>query len=60
VSDFDPARLQLVKTIPVGRGWFYEPKLDGYRGLVSREARGRSSVVSRNGKDLGRFWTGRS
>jgi ATP-dependent DNA ligase len=45
-----------VKAIPVGRGWFYEPKLDGYRGLVSRDGRGRPSVVSRNEKDLGRFF----
>ena len=54
--DVSPARLQLVKTIPSGMGWLYEPKLDGYRGLISRDSRGRPSVLSRNGKDLGRFF----
>ena len=56
MSDFAPARLQLVKAIPKGRGWLYEPKFDGYRGLVMRPAQYRISVLSRNGKDLGRFF----
>ena len=56
MPDFAPARLQLVKAIPNGRGWLYEPKFDGYRGLVMRPAQYRISVLSRNGKDLGRFF----
>jgi ATP-dependent DNA ligase len=51
-----PAKLQLVKQLPIGRGWLYEPKFDGYRGLVSREATGRVRVISRNEKDLTRWF----
>jgi ATP-dependent DNA ligase len=54
--DLAPARLQLVKEIPKGPGWLYEPKFDGYRGIVARPAPSRISVLSRNGKDLGRFF----
>lgn len=54
--DLAPARLQLVKEIPKGPGWLYEPKFDGYRGVVGRPALSRVSVLSRNGKDLGRFF----
>lgn len=34
----------------------YEPKFDGYHGLVARPAEHRISVLSRYGKDLGRFF----
>jgi ATP-dependent DNA ligase len=53
---FSPAKLQLVKRVPTGRGWLYEPKFDGYRGIVARESSGRVLVRSRNDKDLGRFF----
>jgi len=56
VADFSPAKLQLVKAIPVGRGWFYEPKLDGYRGLLARLSSGYVRLTSRNGKDLTRWF----
>ena len=56
MPDFSPAKLQLVKTIPKGRDWVYEPKLDGYRGLVGRPANYQITVESRNGKNLGRFF----
>jgi ATP-dependent DNA ligase len=56
MPDFSPARLQLVKALPRGRGWVYEPKFDGYRGLVSREVTGRVRVISRNEKDLTRWF----
>ena len=51
-----PARLIAVKEIPHGTGWLYEPKLDGYRGLLVNNAKRAGSVWSRNAKDLGRFF----
>ena len=51
-----PARLIAVKEIPHGAGWLYEPKLDGYRGLLVSNAKRAGSVWSRNAKDLGRFF----
>jgi len=56
VQPFSPARLLAVKEIPTGRSWLYEPKFDGYRGLLVSGAGGRGSVWSRNGKDLGRYF----
>ena len=56
MSDFPPARLQAVKDLPVGPGWLYEPKFDGYRGLLVSSAKGNGSVWSRNDKDLGRWF----
>jgi ATP-dependent DNA ligase len=53
---FAPARLQPVKEIPVGQGWLYEPKFDGYRGMLVNSPSGRGSVWSRNDKDLGRYF----
>src|SRR5690349_7478038 len=51
-----PARLIAVKEIPHGPGWLYEPKMDGYRGLLVSNAKRAGSVWSRNAKDLGRFF----
>ncbi len=51
-----PARLIAVKEIPSGTGWLYEPKLDGYRGLLVSNAKRAGSVWSRNAKALGRFF----
>ena len=51
-----PALLIAVKEIPHGTGWLYEPKLDGYRGLLVSNAKRAGSVWSRNAKDLGRFF----
>lgn len=53
---FAPARLLAVKDVPSGEGWLYEPKFDGYRGLLVSNSRGAGSVSSRNAKDLGRFF----
>lgn len=46
------ARLQRV--LPRGQDWQYEPKLDGFRGLLWRPATGSVRLLSRNLKDLGR------
>ncbi|HET7419800.1 MAG TPA: hypothetical protein VFL27_05425 [Candidatus Dormibacteraeota bacterium] len=56
MSDYTPARLQAVKELPRGRGWTYEPKFDGYRGLLVNSSSGKGSVWSRNDKDLGRWF----
>ena len=56
MGDFVAARLQAVKELPVGSGWLYEPKLDGYRGLLVSSSSGGGSVWSRNDKDLGRWF----
>jgi ATP-dependent DNA ligase len=53
---FTPARLLAVKEVPSGEGWLYEPKFDGYRGLLVSNSRGAGAVSSRNAKDLGRFF----
>jgi len=56
MTAFVPARLQAVKELPVGKGWSYEPKFDGYRGLLVSSPTGKGSIWSRNQKDLGRWF----
>ena len=56
MPSFAPARLLAVKEVPRGEGWLYEPKFDGYRGLLISNSRGSGAVSSRNAKDLGRFF----
>ena len=56
MATFTPARLLAVKEIPHGQGWLFEPKFDGYRGLLVSNSRRAGSVSSRNAKDLGRFF----
>jgi bifunctional non-homologous end joining protein LigD len=41
----------LVPSLPEGREWLYEVKLDGYRALIVKEGT-RVTVISRNEKDL--------
>ena len=43
---------QLQSQLPSGDGWRYEPKLDGFRGLLQRDS-GTARLLSRNGRDLG-------
>lgn len=47
-----PMLAKLATTLPSGWAWRYEPKLDGFRGLLARDCNGRISLASRNGKDL--------
>src|SRR3954447_17498994 len=44
---------RLERTLPRGDQWRYEPKLDGFRGLLWRAPGGGVHVLSRNLKDLG-------
>jgi ATP-dependent DNA ligase len=39
--------------LPTGEVWRYEPKLDGFRGLLWRHASAMVQLLSRNGRDLG-------
>src|SRR5215471_445460 len=44
---------QLQSHLPTGDGWRYEPKLDGFRGLLQRHSSTTARLLSRNGRDLG-------
>ena len=46
-----PMLARSAPTLPVGAGWVYEPKLDGFRALVHFDGR-RLHIDSRNGKSL--------
>jgi len=51
---FPPMEAQLVSEIPTG-DWQYEPKWDGFRGLVENDG-GELAVWSRNGRPLLRYF----
>jgi ATP-dependent DNA ligase len=40
---------QLQPRLPAGAGWRYEPKLDGFRGLLWRPQGTTARLLSRNG-----------
>jgi ATP-dependent DNA ligase len=44
-----------VDAIPQGREWQYEPKWDGFRGLLSRQG-GKVDLRSKSGEDLARYF----
>lgn len=50
-----PMAAQPVKKLPEGEDWLYEPKLDGYRALLVKDAE-RVQILSRNEKDLTRMY----
>jgi ATP-dependent DNA ligase len=43
-------------TIPVGDGWSYEPKWDGFRTIVAADSDKSARLVSRDGRPLGRYF----
>jgi ATP-dependent DNA ligase len=47
---------QVAPRLPVGEGWLYEPKLDGFRGILDVDAEGQVRLYSRNGNDLTRWF----
>jgi ATP-dependent DNA ligase len=47
-----PMLAQLQKRLPIGDQWRYEPKLDGFRGLLWRRGDNGVQLLSRNLKDL--------
>ena len=49
---YAPMLARLERTLPRGDLWRYEPKLDGFRGLLWRAPSGSVYLLSRNLKDL--------
>jgi bifunctional non-homologous end joining protein LigD len=50
----DPVRPVKKAAVPVGKGWIYELKLDGFRGVLSIE-NGRGFFTSKTAKNMKRF-----
>jgi bifunctional non-homologous end joining protein LigD len=50
----DPVRPVREKSVPVGREWVYELKLDGFRGVLTIEG-GRGRFTSKTAKPMPRF-----
>lgn len=51
----EPMEARSVDAIPIGEGWQYEPKWDGFRCLLERDF-GRVAMTSKSGQDLGRYF----
>src|SRR5438876_2766925 len=47
-----PMLARLESRLPRGQQWRYEPKLDGFRGLLCRSADEKVRLLSRNMRDL--------
>ena len=52
---FPPMEAQLVNELPLGKGWQYEPKWDGFRGVLENDG-GELGLWSRNGRPLLRYF----
>lgn len=52
---FPPQEALLVEQIPVGEKWQYEPKWDGFRGVLENDG-GELALWSRNGRPLLRYF----
>ncbi len=52
---FPPMEAELVRELPTGDGWQYEPKWDGFRGLLENLT-GELRLWSRNGRPLLRYF----
>jgi ATP-dependent DNA ligase len=52
---FPPMEAELVREVPVGDGWIFEPKWDGFRGVLEN-AGGELRLWSRNGRPLLRYF----
>ena len=52
---YPPMEAELVRELPSGDGWQYEPKWDGFRGVLEN-VDGELRLWSRNGKPLLRFF----
>ena len=50
-----PMEALLVRTLPEGEHWRYEPKWDGFRCLAFRDG-AEVSLLSKSGKPLGRYF----
>ena len=47
VFPFPPMLAALKHSLPIGDQWLYEPKLDGFRGLLRHGTNGHVQVLSR-------------
>jgi ATP-dependent DNA ligase len=54
-ADIEAMEARSVDAIPTGKEWQYEPKWDGFRCLLMRNAR-TVSMYSKAGQDLGRYF----
>ncbi len=52
---FPPMEAELVRELPEGEGWQYEPKWDGFRGVLEN-LEGELRLWSRNGRPLLRYF----
>ncbi len=52
---FPPQEAELVERIPTGERWQYEPKWDGFRGVLENDG-GELALWSRNGRPLLRYF----
>jgi ATP-dependent DNA ligase len=52
---FPPMEAELVSDLPAGEGWRYEPKWDGFRGVLENDG-GELALWSRNGRPLLRYF----
>ncbi len=52
---FPPMEAQLVKELPTGDGWQFEPKWDGFRGVLENDG-DELALWSRNGRPLLRYF----
>ena len=52
---FPPMEALLVETLPAGERWQYEPKWDGFRGVLENDG-GELALWSRNGRPLLRYF----
>ncbi len=52
---FPPMEAELVRELPTDEGWQFEPKWDGFRGLLENTA-GELRLWSRNGRPLLRYF----
>src|SRR5437588_5815357 len=52
---FPPMEAQLGKELPAGDGWQFEPKWDGFRGVLENDG-GELALWSRNGRPLLRYF----
>src|SRR6478736_3640509 len=52
---FPPMEAELVRELPTGEGWWYEPKWDGFRGVLENLS-GELKLWSRNARPLLRYF----
>ena len=52
---FPPMEAELVSELPSEGGWRYEPKWDGFRGVLENDG-GELALWSRNGRPLLRYF----